>query len=406
MTKYTFNTADFLESTAWVLQGNNNAAQPIIMSCNHNDDTVHFAYRDRTVFFESQAHNVISDNNEDNEKSENSNTVFIDYDMLSRFVKIVPKKASSVFLEEEFNGNGELTTLYAHAGNVKVHIPCVNNKKYSRPQVEECVEFSPTEFFPLFSLAGLATNNGGKDEQSVVTSVDLFIEDDKISIFGTDKYVINLSHVSSTVTNEEFFEEKIKGNHFLIPSHFSNFKNILNIGKSDNSATIISGKGKQKTLGFKFNNGYMCLFACLDIKHINAETIFDRAEKAATHFFTVDMKTMKTAVRNIVSLNPEAVFVDVVLKPKELQVVDTKLDNSISIPIESIISTETNEEDENFDMTTVSFSPLVINKMFNTIGVNSFKFNFTYGENGRTVFITPNDDITQSKIVTALYSKK
>lgn len=403
MKTYSFETADFIESTSWVLQNSNISNQDILISYKKSISKVRMSYRDRTVFFESIANNVIIEDSEDND--DDTGVIAINSLMLSRFVKVVPKKAPTVVLEEHYNTNGQLAYLIARAGNLKANIPCYTAKRYAKPQVTAVAQLPPNDFFPSLSLAGSATNNAVKEEQSIFTTVDLSLKNDKIVIFGTDSFVMNLSKAPIKIINEEFYDKKAKNDHFLIASHFSNLKTLTSVSKNDESIEIIVGNSSQKTIGFKFENNYSCLFTCVNIDPLTmAEKVFDNSEKSITHVFPIEIKKFKDGVKNIISLSPETESINVSIRPDHLVISDKDSQNSLTIPIENIKKVN-GDNDDDFSVQNISFSHLVINKMFNTIGNNDCLIHFANSNNGKTVFITYGDDINKSKIVTALYTK-
>lgn len=407
LNKHVFEVEDFIENSQWVLNSPVNSETVDFTLTKENG--YEFIVRDRQAIFSSPFQSAKSYDNKGNELEEEEFYYAINKQSLSNLIKVIPKNAESITMNELFNENQELYALEIECKNVKTNIPCVKTRK--RKGFKELVigEVGFEEFFKVFESSRNATSLS-RTTDNELACIDLkFVYNDNnpyIRVFGTDSFIMVRTSIHIEGYDNDSFKDKIDGKRFLLSSFSTNLKNAYSLNKGTEKIKLITNDSSKSNLfGIVFENGSKCIFSCLDFKPIGAEeAIFNSSKKSIN--FSIDFRTteIKDLFRKIILLGNESDSSKMIISPDNIRLTDENEVSSLDCKKE----TKQLKEDE-LDIQVLSFSDFVVKKFLSCINSKECELMFS-SRDSRTIFIKFNiennasENISDTEMVVALKS--
>lgn len=407
LNKHVFEVEDFIENSQWVLNSPVNSETVDFTLTKENG--YEFIVRDRQAIFSSPFQSAKSYDNKGNELEEEEFYYAINKQSLSNLIKVIPKNAESITMNELFNENQELYALEIECKNVKTNIPCVKTRK--RKGFKELVigEVGFEEFFKVFESSRNATSLS-RTTDNELACIDLkFVYNDNnpyIRVFGTDSFIMVRTSIHIEGYDNDSFKDKIDGKRFLLSSFSTNLKNAYSLNKGTEKIKLITNDSSKSNLfGIVFENGSKCIFSCLDFEPIGAEeAIFNSSKKSIN--FSIDFRTteIKDLFRKIILLGNESDSSKMIISPDNIRLTDENEVSSLDCKKE----TKQLKEDE-LDIQVLSFSDFVVKKFLSCINSKECELMFS-SRDSRTIFIKFNiennasENISDTEMVVALKS--
>lgn len=409
LNKHVFEVEDFVENSQWVL---NSPVTGDTIDFTFSKGIHEFTVRDRQAIFSSPFQSVKSFDTKGNEIDEKQDFYYaINKQVLSNFIKVIPKNAETITMNELINDEEEIYALEVECKNVKTNIPCISTRKRRGFKQLTIGEVDFEEFFKVFESSRNATNlSRTTDNELACIDLKFVYNDDNpyIRIFGTDSFIMVRTNIYIQDYNSEDFKEKIDGKRYLLSSFSTNLKNIYSLNKgTDKIKLITNDSSKTNLFGIVFENGSKCIFSCLDFSPIGAEDAIFKSSKNNVNF-SIDFKTteMKDLFRKIILLGNDSDSSKMIISPDNIRLTDEKEISSL----DSKKETQQIKEDE-LDIQVLSFSNFVVKKFLNCIDSKNCQMMFSSSDS-RTIFIKFNienessENISDTEMVVALKNQK
>lgn len=422
---------DFVDSLQWVLKS---TATKDSVEWTFDGTNTTFSIRDRSAFFSSvpQTMELTGGKVSDFSDGDDSFTLSLDRDSLSRFSSVIPKRASDVELEIVVGESDVPLCVTARAGRTKTSIPCYVGKVSTVGKTVPIARVDLDTFYTAFSSVRSASRTESGTENAM-TCVDVsfalnadptksfskagddsgnsqpgddfedfedfgeeHLDEDSapegspelgdamgsafngsMRLFGTDSFVMSRCFVPVVISDPSTFGSKLSDRRYLVSSHYANLKNIQSLTSGAESATFITNPGKKTSwLGLRFDNGNVCIFTCIDAEPIAAaDPIFQKASDNAENNFTLPTSALKSAFKNIMLLGNDSETTKVIMSEGSARFMDEHEFSSLSVDGE-LETKEASDDKEDEGLYPVTFSNIVVKKFLNCIPFSTCSIGF------------------------------